>query len=340
MAYSNKELYEKLIEYETQSGYTLTKIAELVGVSRLQLSKFKWHWDEAPHKQVNSKLNLFFNEEPDKKFLEQNSKIEDLTGKKFNHWTVIKYNEEKTLQDGKNIYWDCKCDCGNQNIYAINSGNLKSGKSLGCLQCKDKRKIKKYIETIPNPLEDYPKITNIIGKKFNKLTVVDLDLNKTKKDINDTNSYCYWKVKCDCNTSPIFSIVGHRLGKTISCGCVRSKGEIKIAELLTNNNIYFEKEKTFNDCFLSDTSHLLRFDFYINNHYLIEFDGEQHFNYDNAGWNNMANYEITKQRDNIKNEYCKNKKIPLIRIPYNHLNNLDINDLLLETSNFIYYGGD
>lgn len=38
----------------------------------------------------------------------------------------------------------------------------------------------------------------------------------------------------------------------------------------------------------------------------------------------------------MKNNYCLINSIPLIRIPYYHLKDLTINDLLLSTSNFIY----
>ena len=36
----------------------------------------------------------------------------------------------------------------------------------------------------------------------------------------------------------------------------------------------------------------------------------------------------------IKNQYCKTNHIPLIRIPYTHLPNIKIEDLLLETTNW------
>ena len=47
---------------------------------------------------------------------------------------------------------------------------------------------------------------------------------------------------------------------TRSCGCLLSKGELKIAELLTANNIIYKKEVSFKDC-LSPKGALLRFDF-------------------------------------------------------------------------------
>ena len=69
----------------------------------------------------------------------------------------------------------------------------------------------------------------------------------------------------------------------------------------------------------------------------INRNGEQHFSYKNNenSWNNKKNFEETKKRDDFKNQWCKENNIPLIRIPYTHLNNLCLNDLILETSKFI-----
>ena len=56
-------------------------------------------------------------------------------------------------------------------------------------------------------------------------------------------------------------------------GLLMSYGEEKISNILKENNIYFEREKSF-----ADLKHgLFRFDFYLpNNNIIIEFDGEQH----------------------------------------------------------------
>ena len=53
-----------------------------------------------------------------------------------------------------------------------------------------------------------------------------------------------------------------------------SKGEELISVILKNNNILFEREKTFNDL----KHGLLRFDFYLpERNIIIEWDGLQHF---------------------------------------------------------------
>jgi len=90
--------------------------------------------------------------------------------------------------------------------------------------------------------------------------------------------------------------------------CEKSKGESRICEILDNRKIKYIREKTFEGCF---DNRLLRFDFYIkDNNVLIEYDGEFHYN------DIFGGLEGQKRRDEIKNKYCKENNIKLIRIPY------------------------
>ena len=57
--------------------------------------------------------------------------------------------------------------------------------------------------------------------------------------------------------------------------------------------------------------------------------------YRTTGWNNEESHLKLVKRDKYKNQWCKDNNIPLIRIPYTHLKDLCIEDLLLETSNYI-----
>jgi hypothetical protein len=127
-----------------------------------------------------------------------------------------------------------------------------------------------------------------------------------------------------------------RQGETLSCGCIKSKGEEIIAKILRDNNIIFEQEKKFNNFIYKDSNRKAQFDFFVNNKYLIEFDGKQHFNIE--GWNDNKTLEKNLEHDKLKNEYCLKNNIPLIRIPYTHLKKICLNDLLLETSSFIVKG--
>ena len=101
------------------------------------------------------------------------------------------------------------------------------------------------------------------------------------------------------------------------------------------NNIYYEQQKTFSNCIFPNTKGLAKFDFYVNNQYLIEFDGEQHFNSRKYGYFTEEKVKEIKYRDEIKNQWCKNNNIPLIRIPYTHLQDLCLEDLKLETTTFL-----
>ena len=100
-------------------------------------------------------------------------------------------------------------------------------------------------------------------------------------------------------------------------------------------NIVYEQQKSFSSCINPITNKKLRFDFFVNNQYIIEYDGRQHLLFTNEGWNTQENFEDTQYRDNIKNKWCKENEIPIIRIPAISPNLLTINDLLLETSPYI-----
>lgn len=114
----------------------------------------------------------------------------------------------------------------------------------------------------------------------------------------------------------------------------KSLGEQKISLLLTENNIPFESQKTFDSCRFFDTGYCGIFDFYVDNRYLIEFDGEQHF-IPVEYFGGQDGFNRRKEHDLYKNQWCFDNNVPLIRIPYTHLNDLCIQDLLLKTSQFI-----
>jgi hypothetical protein len=105
--------------------------------------------------------------------------------------------------------------------------------------------------------------------------------------------------------------------------CKQSKGEKKVLSVLENTAVTFETQKRFNSC---KYKKLLPFDFYVNNSFLIEYDGKQHFkpiNFSGKGaeWA-IKNYELGKLRDNIKTQWAKDNGIPLVRIPYTEFNNI------------------
>ena len=164
---------------------------------------------------------------------------------------------------------------------------------------------------------------DLTNKTFGKWTVIE----KTNK--RASNGGVYWHCICECGNEKNILAQSLLNGQSLSCGehSNISKGNSKIIEILNSNNIQYETEKKFNSC---KDKRELPFDFYIENKYLIEYDGKQHFDK-----NSIFDYEYTHNHDLLKSKWCKENNIPLIRIPYTHYDNLCLEDLLLETSNFI-----
>ena len=110
--------------------------------------------------------------------------------------------------------------------------------------------------------------------------------------------------------------------------CSESKGERRIRIWLENNNIDYIHQHKYEDC---KDIHPLPFDFYISTYnVLIEYDGEQHFRPIDL-FGGQEYFEYIQKHDAIKNEYCKNNGIPLLRIPYYKYNNIEE-----ELNNFLF----
>lgn len=168
------------------------------------------------------------------------------------------------------------------------------------------------------------------NKTFGKLTVIDVGPLDSHK--------CYtWLCQCDCGNLKYIRGSSLKNGNTKSCGLCShdSFGIIKIKDILKENNIDFIQEKTFEDFYYEPSKKLVKFDLYVNNQYIIEFDGKQHFTYDSSGWNNKENFVKTRERDQLRNEYCKRNNIPLIRIPYTIINQLTLEDLIPSKSIYL-----
>lgn len=165
-------------------------------------------------------------------------------------------------------------------------------------------------------------------KVRSKLTIEDLK-NKTQKLQLDNITYVWetyteyltpMEMICKDHGSFRQSIANHLQGQRCP-NCCKSKGEIKIKEYLENKNINFIQEKTFNDC-IGDQS-MLSFDFYIPSKNLcIEYDGELHFKPVSFFGGEKSFIKIQKY-DDIKNKYCHEKCIKLIRIPYTEYKNIE-----------------
>lgn len=115
--------------------------------------------------------------------------------------------------------------------------------------------------------------------------------------------------------------------------CNEPKGERKIRHLLENNNINFLPQFTKPDC--KDIKPL-PFDFAIFEDKektilksLIEYDGIGHYDIESFG---KKSYYAIKKHDKMKDKYCKEYSISLLRIPYWKFDNIET---ILKTNNII-----
>lgn len=243
-----------------------------------------------------------------------NKELEDLTNQVFSDLIVIGESPMSPINGRR--YWDCQCACGNKTIVKTSDLTSKKVKSCGCRKTA--------------PIHS--------GAVYGLLTVIE------QTDKRASNGNIIYKCKCECGNYCEVPASHLIKGDWKSCGCGRnlSYGEKTIADLLTLFNISYERNKSFDDltvAFRNIRKKIGRppeFDFYITYNdmqYIIEYDGSQHF-IATAGWSSTDKVKNTHESDMIKNEYCFNNNIPIIRIPYT-VKEIHIEDLLLPTSKYI-----
>ena len=128
------------------------------------------------------------------------------------------------------------------------------------------------------------------------------------------------KFKCECGNEFVTSISNFQNGKT-QCGeCAKSISHYEriFKKFLDKQNIKYIHQYSLNQC--RDILPL-PFDFYIvEDNILVEIDGEGH--YHPCNFNQISNeqsilsFKSTKKHDKIKNNFCYENNIPLLRIPY------------------------
>jgi len=246
------------------------------------------------------------------------SKLIDMTGQDFGYWHVIERAENDKRGKAR---WLCKCTACNKTIKSVDGTHLRSGRSTncGCIRNANfKQRSMKHEE----------------GKDYGFLHV-EREATEEEKPRHDRTGV-YWNCTCTkCGRKNVIIFGDYlRNGDTQSCGCLNSKNESKICQMLDTMNIKYQQQISFQD--LTSTGRAcdkLLFDVGIYNQnqllYLIEYDGIQHFEEGHF----KDTFQVTHQNDLLKNKYCFEHKIPLIRIPYNK--EYILNDLKLETTRFL-----
>lgn len=224
-------------------------------------------------------------------------KLIDLTGKTFDHLTVIQ--KDNSRKNGK-TYWICKCSCGN--TVSVYGYYLRTGhtKSCGCLS---------------NKMRSDSNRQNLIGQTFGYLTVLSYE-GSTE------NRQSLYKCRCNlCGSEKVYRAGNLKSGNSQSCGCKQiSHGELKIQKIFESLHINFIPQKEFEG--LNGDTKPLRFDFYLPDiNTCIEYQGEQH--YKDSSWGGTDALRKRQRYDQMKRDYCHSHNIKLIEIPYWDYDKLD-----------------
>lgn len=144
-------------------------------------------------------------------------------------------------------------------------------------------------------------------------------VHKNKYDyslVNYINNHT--KVKIICPEHGVFeqTPMSHLAGN--GCAqCSSSKGEKRISDILDAKLINYMREKTIK---YRDGSYG-RLDFLLI-HRCIEYDGEQHFR-SNDYFGGIEYLKHITECDNRKNNYCKENQLPLLRIRYDQIDDIE-----------------
>jgi hypothetical protein len=225
-------------------------------------------------------------------------------------WHPIK-NGELTPYDvpqccGENVWWQCKKGHEWESVIA----NRKNNK--GCPYCSGF-----YPSKENNLLVNNPKLCE------------EWNYNKNNKNpeeyTSNSISKVYWICK-KCGYEWKIEIHNRNQGNGCPC-CNNSKANDKIIDFCKYYNLNYLPEYRIKEC---RDSLPLPFDVKTiinNNLYLIEADGKHHFEPVRFGGISeeraLENFKTTQRHDVIKNKYCEDNKISLLRIPYWEFKNIE-----------------
>lgn len=196
----------------------------------------------------------------------------------------LKFNLDGYINSKSIIEIECNIHGkSNMKVSALKYGS-------GCNKCKIQKNTDKFINEanrIHNNLYDYSNVEYI-------------------KSLSKVNIIC--SLHGEFKQTPLSHLKHNGCPK-----CKKSSGERIVSYFLDKNGIEYNFQKRFDGCKNKNT---LPFDFYIPKYNLcIEYDGLQHYKPVKKYGGKKA-FLIRKNNDNIKNIFCSNNGIDLLRIRY------------------------
>lgn len=228
--------------------------------------------------------------------------------------------ENYSQNSGKKVFWICKnnvCGC-----HKWQAQIRERNRSTGCPFCTSKRVCEHnnlaYLQPELMKEWDYDK-NKIAPDKYSQFTLAKV-----------------WWICSDNRNHKWRASISHRSSKSGCPFCKSSKGERYIVSILRSFNIPYERE--WNHPNLGNK----RFDFYFtynNKIWIIEYDGIQHFKYNDFYHRNKEDFIHRQQIDKIKSFAIINSGYNLIRIDYTNNTEEKIKDHIcyaLHSNNHYY----
>lgn len=169
-------------------------------------------------------------------------------------------------------------------------------------------------------------VTKSIAKSHDQFISEVCNSIENEYEIISTYKHVNKKVKVRHITcGHVYEVTPHNFKKGRRCPrCKQSRGVKKAIDFLKLNKVNYTIEKFFKQC---KHINMLPFDvFLIKYKILIEYDGEGHFKPFRFSKDEIKMLNKLKEvqiNDKIKNQYCIDNNIPLIRIPYWEFNNIE-----------------
>lgn len=253
--------------------------------------------------QKYGNLNFYCSEKAQLQYRQKRDKIE----KQYYDRVVQECNKRNYALISKeyhNNYEHLEYICNKHEDYGIQKiswGNLNAG--YGCRLC------------------GYESCSKTKTKTFDEVKSIIESSGKHKlisTEYHGADSYDL-EITCEeCDNTFVTSLSCFMGGRHLCSECNCSSGERAVIDYLRSNGIKYSHEHKI---YIGGNENPYRFDFYLEKYNLvIEYDGEQH--YEPINFNSETqeiverNFRRGQRRDELKDEYCKENNISLMRIPY------------------------
>lgn len=289
----------------------------------MQIHGDKYAYDRVIYKNAKTPVEIFckshntyFMQTPDAHLVGKGCKLcaKDSIGETHKHTTESYIEFVQNLHGDKYDYSDTIYTSMNDPItvmckrhkkpFTLTAIQHKTG--MGCPLCKS---------------EDFVHHNKCTTEMFIQKAIAIHGLDKYGYDKVVYGRTAYQKVDILCKKHDIyFSQTPHNHLAGNGCPiCHNSYSALQIIKFCEKHNIPYNREYRFDDC---RDSNPLPFDFAIFEDHektklkcLIEYDGEQHY-IEKPAWGGAKALMTVQLHDAMKNQYCEDSNIRLLRIPY------------------------